>query len=260
MKPSDYCRPVAGRIPEGVDKPGWYFNLYPEAGEAGGSFVSSRRPLRTHVPGAPAADPERSRQESARRARGRVRRYCAANGCNRLGTLTYRGHGCHDPRQLRADLGRFFRELREANGGKPFPYVWVPEWHKTDHGLHAHFALGQYIQKSVINQAWPHGFTHIKQLNDLPQGSGRTGQARKAAGYLSKYIGKAFEGPKDAHLHRFDLAQGFQPRKIRLWASSVDDFLQEAQPHVGDVIERLWDSADDPTWQRPHSMWISWAG
>ncbi|MFW3169176.1 rolling circle replication-associated protein [Geodermatophilus sp. CPCC 206100] len=79
-------------------------------------------------------DPDRSRKEAARRAARMVRRYCAHNRLNRLGTLTYRGTGCHDPSQLRRDVAQFFRTLRDLLGGAPFAYVWVPEWHKTDHG------------------------------------------------------------------------------------------------------------------------------
>src|SRR5450756_1595543 len=52
-----------------------------------------------------------------------------ANRLNRLGTLTYAGAGCHDPRQARADAGEFFRELREQLDGESLPYLWVPEWH-----------------------------------------------------------------------------------------------------------------------------------
>jgi len=61
-------------------------SLYEDAGEAGGCFQappSARLPLH-----GPAEDPERAAEEAARRARGKVRRYCAANRLNRLGTLT----------------------------------------------------------------------------------------------------------------------------------------------------------------------------
>ena len=71
-----------------------------------------------------------------------------ANRLNRLGTLTYRGAGNHDPMLLRRHVGEFFRALRSSLGGDPLPYVWVPEWHKTDHGLHVHFAVGRYIPRS----------------------------------------------------------------------------------------------------------------
>ena len=80
----------------------WAFSLYPEAAEGGGS-LSVRRALVASSGGPP--NVERAQEEAARRARAKVRRYGAANRLNRLGTLTYRGAGCHDPRQLRSDLG-----------------------------------------------------------------------------------------------------------------------------------------------------------
>lgn len=70
-----------------------------------------------------AADPERSEQEAARRARGKLRRYCAANRLNRFATLTYAGAGCFDHGQLRTDVADFFRGLRRELGAKPFPYA-----------------------------------------------------------------------------------------------------------------------------------------
>ena len=80
---------------------GWSLSLCAAAGEAGGCFVSARQTRRGGGGGGPAADPERARAEAGRRARSRMRRYCAANRLNRLGTLTYRGSGVHDPRQAR---------------------------------------------------------------------------------------------------------------------------------------------------------------
>jgi len=161
---------------------GWLLNLYPGAGEGGGCFVSARRRTAWGSGGGPAADPERARVEAGRRARGRLRRYCAANQLNRLGTLTYEGEGCQDPGQARADVGAFFRTLRTDLGGEPFPYVWVPEWHKSGHGLHLHFAVGRFIPRGRILSAWGRGFVHIKLLGDLPVGSGPVAEARKAAG------------------------------------------------------------------------------
>ena len=64
--------------------------------------------------------PTRSGRARRRRAGrgGKIRRYGAANRLNRLGTLTYRGEGCHDPRRLRADLGRVLpRSARRARRG-----------------------------------------------------------------------------------------------------------------------------------------------
>ncbi len=89
----------------------WAFTLYPEAAEGGGCFVSLAE---RGAPGEGAGDPVRAGQEADCRARAKVRRYCAANRLNRLGTLTYAGAGCHDPARLRADVGEFFRGLRRG--------------------------------------------------------------------------------------------------------------------------------------------------
>ena len=176
--------------------------MYEDAGEAGGCYQSGPS-VRLQLREGPAVDPERAAAEAARRARGKVRRYCAANRLNRLGTLTYRGAGCHDPRVLRSHVAGFFRRVRTGLDGRPLPYLWTAEWHKTGHGLHVHFAVGEFIRRSLIDQAWGHGFVHIKLLGDLPVGTGAVGQARKAAGYLSKYVGKAFaEDGRIPGLHR----------------------------------------------------------
>lgn len=237
----------------------WVLNLYPDAREAGGCFVSSR-PARggvgTH---GKAADPQRAREEAARRAKGRLRRYCAANRLNRLGTLTYAGAGCHDPRQARADVGAFFRRLRAALGGQAFPYLWVPEWHKSGHGLHLHFAVGRFVKRSLIAAAWPHGFVHIKLLGDLPVGAGTLDEARHAAGYLSKYVSKSFDDhTRPPGLHRFDVAQQFQPRGLRLVGRSAEDVIGQASERLGASPQRRWSSAEVEDWRGAPAVWAQW--
>jgi hypothetical protein len=186
--PADPVRGVLGRQEPAY----WSLTFYPGAREAGGTFVPSRPYPRSQGVRGEARDAERAREEAARRARARLRRYCAANRLNRLGTLTYRGEGCHDETVVRGHIGEFFRALRESMGRRAFPYAWVTEWHKTGHGLHVHFAVGQFIQRSRIEAAWPHGFVHIKLIGGLPVGSGSLAEARVAAGYLSKYVTKSF--------------------------------------------------------------------
>lgn len=213
---------------------GWMLSLCPAAAEGGGCFVSANRRPRQDG-GVP--NPERSRTEAARRARGRLRRYCAANGLNRLGTLTYRGAGCHDPVQVRADLSVFFRALRETLGGEPLPYVWVPEWHPKGHG-----------------------FVSIKLLSDLPVGSGRIEEARKAAGYLSKYVAKSFDDPRTPRRHRYDVAQGFQPERVQLWGRSADDVIGQASALLGSgPPQRFWSSRDKEDWPGPPAIWAQWS-
>lgn len=248
---------VAKRLAR-VPSASWWLSLCASAGEAGGSFQSSRRVPVVYVPGVPARDPERAKAEAARRARGKVRRYCAGNRLNRLGTLTYRGTGCHSPALLRADVAAFFRALRDALGGEPLPYLWVSEWHKTGHGLHVHFAVGQFIRRSLIEAAWPHGFVHIKRLSDLPVGSTSWHEARRAAGYLSKYVTKTFDVDLGG-LHRYEVAQGFQPPLRRLVGRSADEVLDEACAITGAAPERSWSSAAVEDWKGPPAVWFAWA-
>lgn len=128
-------------------------SLVPAAAEGCGSFRSSLRRTPDCVARGPAADPDRASVEAARRARSKIRRYCAANVLNRLGALNYRGEGNHDTELTRHHLADFFRDLRTRLGGASFPYAWVPEWHGTGHGPHAHFAVGRFIKRSVIETA-----------------------------------------------------------------------------------------------------------
>ena len=191
-----------------------------------------------------------------------MRRYCAANGLNRLGTLTYAGQGCHDPRQVRADVGAFFRGLRDGLGGDPLAYVWVPEWHKTDHGLHLHFAVGRYASRSLIASAWGRGFVHIKLLGDLPVGSGVLSESRKAAGYLSKYVTKMFTDPtaRVLGLHRYDVAQGFQPQVLRLHGRSAEAVIDQASDVLGMQPAVRWSSDQAEQWAGPPAIWAQWGG
>lgn len=239
---------------------GWQFSLYPEAAEGGGSWRRWAYRRSAYVARGQAVDPDRAAQEAGRRARANLRRYCAANRLNRLGTLTYRGAGCHEPEQIRADLGEFFRELRDSIGGDAFPYVWVPEWHKSGHGLHAHFAVGKFIRRTAIEKAWGRGFVHIKLLGDLPVGSGSLSEARRAAGYLSKYVAKTFTDP-DARvlgLHRYDVAQGFQPESVALTGASTAEVLDQASAVFGGQPVTRWSSSEVQDWQGPPAIWAQW--
>jgi len=232
---------------------GWRFVLYPEAAEGGGSFhgASQGRP-------GPAPEPGDYRLDAARRARSKVRRYCASNRLNRLGTLTYRGEGCHDSKALREDLAQFFRRLRAEVGG-PLPYLWVPEWHPGGHGLHAHFAVGQFIPVGVIREAWGLGHVHITLLSHLPVGSGALGEARLAARYLAKYVGKDMRREEAGGLHRYEVAEGFQPRGHRLSGESADEVIGWASVVMGTTPEHVWRSGESGEWAGPPAVWASWA-
>ena len=116
-------------------------------------------------------------------------------------------------RRCGATLADFFRRLRGAVG-EPFPYLWVPEWHTGGHGLHVHFAVGRFIATGRIDAAWGRGFVHIKLLGDLPVGSGTLGEARRPRGTCRSTSARTSAPAAAGGLHRYEVAQGFQPRGI----------------------------------------------
>jgi hypothetical protein len=201
----------------------------------------------------------RAREEAARRARAKIRRYGAANRLNRLGTLTYGGTGCHDPVRLRADLGGFFRGLRERLD-EGFAYVWVPQWHPGGHGLHAHFAVGRFVPRRLIERCWGHGFVHIKLLDGLPVGSGERAEARLAARYLAGYAGRDLgDERRPPGLHRYEVAQGFQPEKILVYGVSGQDVIERASTLMRAAPERTWFSTSVEGWHGPPACWAQWS-
>ncbi len=178
---------------------------------------------------------------------------------NRLGTLTYAVSGCHEPLALRHDLGDFFRRLRGALD-EPLPYLWVPEWHPGGHGLHAHFAVGRFIPVGLIRETWGRGYVHITMLNHLPVGSGALGEARLAARYLAKYVGKDLDrGSERPGLHRYEVAEGFQPRGFTLTGDSADEVVGWASVAMGAAPERVWRSIEAERWAGPPAVWASWS-
>ena len=173
-------------------------------------------------------------------------------------TLTYEGEGCHEPDQLKSDVAEFVRDLRTGLGGKPLPYVWVPEWHKT-HGLHVHMGLGRYVRRSMIGAAWQRGIFDIRLLGDLSVTSGDVGKARRTAGYLSKYVSKAMDDDRRIlGRHRYEVAEGFQPASVRIHGRTARIALEHANEHMGSrpIIE--WNSDDVEGWRGPPAIWAQW--
>ena len=237
---------------------GWVLSLCPAAAEGGGCFVPGNRLSPSGGAGTP--DPDRARAEAARRARGRLRRYCAANGLTRLGTLTYGPPFCKDPAEVRQHAGVFFRNLRVSLGGRALPYAWVPELHSDGERFHLHFAVGRFVKRSLIEEAWGRGWVNIKLLSDLPVGSTGLAESRKAAGYLSKYVAKSFADHRIQHRHRYDVAQGFQPERVQVWGRTSHDVLSQASDLLGRRgPERVWLSDEQEDWKGPPAVWAQWA-
>jgi hypothetical protein len=250
----------------------WVLTLYPDAREASGVWLAPGRQEPVEAVAGGGADPERARSEAGRRARMKMRLYCVSNKLNRLGTLTYAGEGLHDPDRLRVDVAEFFKRLRAgikvkylplAHGvhpGEEFPYVWVPQWHPGGHGLHVHFAVARYIPRTVIEDAWPHGFIHIKLLSDLSTGSGVLEEARLAARYMAGYIGSQLDDERRRlGLHRYEVAQGFQPVEVKLHGRTADEVIERASQQLGAQPKRVWHSdRAKEGWHGPPACWAQW--
>jgi hypothetical protein len=248
--------PQDSGIPRGLSAriaAGWSLRLFPEAGDAVGIFQSAARPGR---PGS-GGDPDESARVAMRRARTRVRRYCAANRLNRLATLTYGPPFCKDPHVLREHVGSFFRSLRRELGGNAFPYLWTGELHEDGIRWHAHFAVGRYVPRSKIERSWPYGFVHIKLLGDLPHGALALDQARLAARYLSKYVGKSFAGQGHG-LHRYEVAQHFAPRHEGTRTLTSDAVVAWAVERMGRPPDFIQWSSEWHDYQGPSAVFLSW--
>jgi hypothetical protein len=160
---------------------------------------------------------------------------------------------------LRSHLAGFFRELRDELDVGRFAYLWVPQWHPGGHGLHAHFAVDRFIPRRLIERAWGHGFVHIKLLDGLPVGSGALAEARLAARYLARYVGRDLDEERRlAGLHRYEVGQGFQPAKVECYGRSAEDVIERASGYMGSQPERVWLSSSVEGWRGPPACWAQW--
>ena len=71
---------------------------------------------------------------------------------------------------------------------------------------------------------------HIKLIGDPPHGSGALEEARVAAPYLAKCVSKSLDDERRAaRLHRYEVAQGFQPQRLQLQARVEAELLAGGQ-------------------------------
>jgi hypothetical protein len=240
---------------------GWRGRVFPQVGEA--VAVPNTDPQKRESRGG--CTPEENIRRAARRARTQVRRYCVANRLFRMWTLTYgadKGPRATTHDQVVNDLGNFVRQLRKSFPGAPkFAYVWVPELHKDGVHYHVHFLVDRFIPHSVMEKAWGHGWVGV------PKGKDRHGQqirgkgaTRRAAGYASKYVGKAYED-RSAGRHRYECAQGFQPVSLEIRAEQLTSFLGIASAWFGGQVPSwTWSSSSNPAWTGPPVHLWGWDG
>jgi hypothetical protein len=228
----------------------WQATCYPKAAEAVITLVDTDRPAR--LPSGKPPDPERSEKEAARRAKTKCRRLCVANGLDRLWTLTY-AVAPADERAVIADMARFMRRMRAI-----FPkwrYLYVIERGSENGRLHVHFATNCFVPKSAVAARWGHGFVDARRLT-----TGRGGDPRAAARYLSKYVGKAAGGQQ-------------RRRSGRRFVPGLGLVLDAITTTHGDLIDaeasvvllmamgapkHVWRSAESEDWRGPPCSVAFW--
>jgi len=124
--------------------------------------------------------------------------------------------------------------------------------------LHAHFAVGQYVEKALIERAWRNGFVDIKRLDAEFSRASTLARSRIAASYLAKYVSKGFRLANG--LHRYEVAQGFAPHVRRFWALTKEDALEFCGVLIGEASFKVSMSAEWEGWHGPPTMWIQWDG
>ena len=60
-------------------------------------------------------------------------------------------------------------------------------------------------------------------------------------------------------LHRYEVAQGFQPEPILCYGSSADDVIGRASEYMKRGPCRVWRSWEEPGWTRSPAYWCEWA-
>lgn len=236
-----------------------HVKVFPTCGEAVVVWSSGKGDLSPGEKGT--GDPTESAARSARRARGRIRRYCVHNRLHRLWTLTYEVAEW-DYDQVKADLARFFKALRKYRD-KRYPYVWVIERHPKGHGLHVHVAMSGFIAKRSLQALWGKGIVHF---SDRRKAAAEAFQGAELAAYFAKelagYIAK--EQGQGNGRHFYDVGQGFQPPEFveDLVAVEGNVIGHVASMHFGgEMPKRLWRSEElGEKWEGPPVLLLYWYG
>lgn len=178
---------------------------------------------------------------AVRRARQQIRFHCRQLGVDHLLTLTYR-ENVEDVMRLQRDWKEFVRLVRKA---KP-NWQFVACRERQDRGaLHLHVAIRGRQDIGLLRRCWYQalGGTGKETGEDTPgqidvRGpSKRFGsktqdwKVQKLSGYMTKYMGKAFEELDAKGSKRYWHSKGIEPPQVeRIWlaSSSFIDAIKES--------------------------------
>lgn len=255
----------------------WEGKFFPDAGEVIGWRCAEQAP-RAWAPRSgwweesPPPDPpagsaatdqaeapsESNRERASRRARTRLRRYAVANRLRYLWVLTFAprpsdGLQEHDLARVKRLVAEWVKRGLRGEVGYAGAYVLGFEHHKSG-AWHVNVMLGERVDHGVVRDSWGRGHVWVSKFQGRP-GESMRDAARRAAAYVAKYVAKEF-GDSSPGTHRYEVAQGFQVREVRVFALSASGVLAECG---GEVLYR-YDAPAAESGRGPPIVWAAIGG
>jgi hypothetical protein len=142
-------------------------------------------------------------------------------------------------RALRAELG--------------YRGAYAIGWERHRSGAwHVNVVIGERVEYEDVGRTWGHGNVWVSRFSSR-QGESARDAARRAAAYVAKYVSKEFETVGEEGIHRYEVAQGFQLRVVRVFALSATGIIEEAG---GQVVYRF-DAPVSDSLRGPPIVWAA---
>jgi len=219
-------------------------------------------------------DPELAAARRWRQSNGRAasssRRYFVTNQLRYMWVLTFRDEHW-DRRSVMRDVSEFARRLRSERASKAFPYWYSPELHPGGHGWHVNFFIAERVPHRLVEQVWSHGFVYVTDFATAPRAprgeplglcpTPRDGW-RRASRYGCKYSQKDWSPEHVGRTsHRYEVAQHFQPTRVRHWVrdrADAESLVKLLVPEDARQRLKVWDSNDARDWSGPPVRTWKW--
>ena len=202
----------------------------------------------------------RSADESARRARSKVRRLVRTYQLSYMVTLTFPGDGVREYDRALRLLQDFLHDHGNIVHRGGF-WLGVPELHPGGHGWHWHVLVPSRFSRNELAALWDGWTAYLGRRGMQPSGGARRvridvkswGTACHAARYAAKYVGKTFEkGGVGRNRRRFLSAQGGRVDTMRCGIGSLNTLVDVLSPYESVHVIRSDDTNGGPP--------IAWAG
>lgn len=142
------------------------------------------------------------------------------------------------------------RGLRTVYGG-----AYVVGWERHKSGAwHVNVLVADRLDHAAVARLWGRGFVWVSKFRS-GHGEGQRDAARRAAAYVAKYVTKEFADLPPG-LHRYEVAQGFQLREVRVYGLSASGLLWACE--AGPAAHRF-DAIAPEAGRGPPIVWAAFA-